>query len=71
MKTYPCSSLKTRFVCQYNLNPCLNNNACGSNGQCVSLYHSYYCDCKAKSIFYTGRFCEKCKNLHHKKYFNL
>jgi hypothetical protein len=43
------------------LDPCLNNNACGSKGKCVSLYRSFYCDCNAVSKFYTGKYCEKCE----------
>ena len=48
-----------------DINPCYNNNACGSNGKCINLGREFYCDCESVSIFYTGRYCNKCNLIQN------
>ena len=61
MRSAPCESMSGRFICQYVLNSCYNNAACGKHGKCINLYSTFKCDCAAVSIFYEGDFCTKRK----------
>jgi hypothetical protein len=44
------------------------NDICGAHGRCVNLYYKFYCDCQA-SMFYEGKYCDKCMYLFDYVYF--